>query len=81
MTTVRALKNFGYPGDPAVRKAIRTFHQAKKNEGRSWDGDRGKRIEVTAGDVFEAPEDLLDGWLAAGIVTVLEAVEGVSPNG
>lgn len=70
MTTVTAVKNFAYPGDPVVREKIRKFHAVKKNDGVGWDGDRGEIVEVAVGDVIEAPADLLDSWLAAEIVLI-----------
>ena len=72
MTTVTAIKNFGYPKDLKTRDTIRAFHgdTGKKNLGKSWDGDRGEIVEVTAGETLQAPEDLLDSWLAAELVLI-----------
>ncbi len=67
-TTVRALENFDYPGDRRVRDAIEAFHKVKKNDGVSWPGERGEAIEVSIGDVVDAPADCLDHWLAEGLV-------------
>ena len=80
MTTVKAIKNFGYPKDLQTRDAIRAFHgdTGKKNIGKSWDGDRGEIIEVLAGDILRAPEDLLDSWLAAALVLIPITVDGDS---
>ncbi len=69
-TEVRALKNFDYPKDLKVRDAIAGFHKVKKNDGVSWPGDRGERVEVSIGDVLDAPEDCLEHWLAEGIVRI-----------
>ena len=73
MAIVTAIKSFGYPGDPKVRDEIRKFHAVKKNDGVGWDGDRGEIVEVAAGAVLEAPEDLLDSWLGAGLVLPIQA--------
>lgn len=65
---VVVLKNFGYPRTEGVRNAIRRFHRIKANEGKPFPGARGVMVEVVAGAVIEAPEDLLDSWLVAGLV-------------
>ncbi len=69
---VQALKNFSYPEDLKVRDKIRAFHKTMKNAGVGWDGDRGKIIEITAGTWLNAPEDLLDSWIAAELVLTEE---------
>ena len=66
---VTALTNFSYPEDPGVRDKIRAFHRNKKNEGVGYPGDRGQIVEVIKGShLFEAPEDLVDGWVERGLV-------------
>ena len=72
MATVTAIKNFGYPKDLKTRDTIRGFHggRGNKNLGKSWDGDRGEIVEVVAGEIIQAPEDLLDSWLDAGLVLI-----------
>ena len=72
-TKVKALKNFGYPKEIAVRKAIASFHEIKKNDGVPWPGDRGKDAEVSIGDVLDAPDDCLEHWLAERLVIKTEA--------
>jgi len=70
---VKALKNFGYPGSVSVRNEIREWHGAsgKKNIGKVFpDEDRGLIVEVVAGELISAPEDLLDSWLAAELVVI-----------
>ena len=69
-TEVRAFKNYGYLEDIKIRNKIRTFHKLKKNDGVGWDGARGEIVEVVAGDVLDAPDDLLDSWLAAGLAGI-----------
>ena len=81
MTIVKAIKSFAYPGDPKVRDKIRKFHSTTLNVGIAWDGDRGKAVEVSAGEVIEAPADLLDSWLAAELVVVPIAVSGDPEEG
>lgn len=71
MSKVRALKSFGYAGDPEVRASIRRFHSQRKNEGVSYGGDRGPVVEVVAGVEFDAPGDMLDGWLDDKLVEVV----------
>ena len=71
MTTVRAIKNFGYPGDLKVRDEMRVFRKGTKNDGKAFpDGDRGPIVEVAAGDVLDAPADLLDNWLERELVLI-----------
>ncbi len=73
-TEVRALKNFGYPGDLKVRDKIRAFRKGTKNDGKAFpDEDRGAIVEVVAGDVLEAPVDLLDNWLLINLVELVMA--------
>lgn len=65
----RALKNFEYPESLEVRNKIRSFHKIARNEGVSYQGDRGKQVEVDAGaEILLVPDDLLESWLDAGLV-------------
>ena len=66
MTQVRALKNFEYPESPEVRKAIRRHHRYSE-EPFPWD-KRGTPVNVETGQVFEAPYDLLQGWVENRLV-------------
>ena len=76
MAKVTVIKGFGYPGSLKVRDEIRAFHKIKKNNGVGYDGDRGKIVEVSAGQVIKAPADLLNSWLAAELVLLPVHVDG-----
>ena len=72
MTQVKALKSFNYPESKKVRDSIKRFHTVAANEGQVFPYDaRGTQVEVVAGEVIEAPTDVLEGWLERGIVEVV----------
>lgn len=71
MVTYVATKGFNYPKDLVVRDAIRSWHN--NNRGQTYDQDRGEQVEVTAGSVIvDPPVDLLESWLVANLVKVVE---------
>ena len=66
MKQVRALKAFEYPASRSVRDAIRRHHRTS-TEPFPWD-KRGTPVDVETGQVLDAPDDLLQGWLDNGLV-------------
>ena len=66
MKQVRALESFEYPASRIVRDAIRLQHR----HGTAllpWD-QRGTIGYVEKGQVVDAPNDLLRGWIHNGLV-------------
>lgn len=58
---VKALVNFEYPASLTVRNRIRGGEKIPYE-------DRGKILEVEAGEMINAPADLLHSWVDAKLV-------------
>ena len=58
---VRAMVNMEYPVSQKTRNAIRRGEKIQMEE-------RGRIEQIAVGQEFEAPGDLLPGWLARGFV-------------
>ena len=70
---VRALVGFEYPASGAMRDAIRRHH--RYDPVAPYPLERGRLVEVEAGQTIEAPEDLVKGWLRDKLVEAFTASE------
>jgi hypothetical protein len=64
---MRALVGLEYPASRAVRDAIRR-HYRRSGGGPFPVEKRGEVAQVEMGEEFDAPEDLVEGWLRHGLV-------------
>lgn len=74
---VKALVNFEYPASQTVRNRIRSEQIAGR---RLPVEQRGRIVEVQAGEEVNAPPDLLQSWIDAGLVEDPEEATSPQPS-